>query len=48
MTTNIQEPMMQFVPPLLALRVLLASMWGENNSMLFFQTCSVPFVNEST
>ncbi len=48
MAMSSQEPMIQFVTPLLPLRGMLVSMWGENNHMCFFQTHSTPFVNELT
>jgi hypothetical protein len=46
--TNTLEPMMQFVTPLLSLHEMLAFTWDKNNYMHFFQSCSTPFVNEST
>jgi hypothetical protein len=48
MVINTQEPMMEFVTPLLPLRAMLASLWGEKKFMLFLQTSSTPFVDEST
>jgi hypothetical protein len=35
------EPMMHFTTPLLPLCKMMASTWGENNYMHFFQTCSI-------
>ncbi len=48
MAISAHEPMMQFVTPLLPLHRMLASMWGENNYMFFFQTCSIFPIDEST
>jgi hypothetical protein len=46
--TNILEPMMQFVTPLLSLHEMSTFTWDEKNYMHFFQLCSTPFVEEST
>jgi hypothetical protein len=40
--------MMQFATPLLPLPKMLAFTWDENSYVCFLQSCSIPFVDEST
>jgi hypothetical protein len=42
------KPMMQFATPLLPLCGMLASTWGKNNYMHFFQTCLIPPIDKLT
>ncbi len=44
-TTSAQEPMMEFMTPLLTLCEMMASTWDENNYIHFLQPCLTPFVN---